>query len=535
MGKVYDAFSQALSNTIGKMFQPEPMGRTTQANYEDLRDDTLYDEYANEKNRGENLAMYTEMDETSPEFSDALDSLSDLIIQGDDVQMNGYKTVTDPNASNKAKKDDVYKIGYVIDAKVKNEAESTKIEKIIKDLEDRLELKYKLKYYIRNALKFGDYFGQIVYGEKKTSKQKVIAEILDISPDKVTIHKDAYGRLNPEKPYELIMTSTSNKPVVYLKHEMFRIQMGGVADYEYGRSIAHPARKVYQQLMAVETGMVVGRLVRSHQRYLYKIDTTNMAPDVALEFVKKIKTMMTKRKMTDKNGNLIYAKSPMTAEEDIYLPVKTKSNDDVTILKSDEFLKNIDDVMYLKDKYLRALKVQSFGSADSKGSRNAVSELQVATTQYVKSVQHLVRYSLEKLYNMELALHGISTKVMIEMPAISSILTMRTWDIERLKAETCKVYSEAKILSKEHLREYVLNLNDQQLAEEKTRDAAEEAKAIKMIELAKPPRPAVAANNPQGGGSARTTTGFKNKKLKSKGNAYTTPRNSTESIEKPTE
>lgn len=501
------------------------MRLTTLVSSADLRNDLLYEEYANEEDRLANLVQYATMDDESPEFSDALDSLSDLIIQGDDVQMNGYKTVSDPNnktnAKAKAKENATYNIGYMLDAKTPT-AEATRIEEIIKTFEDRTELKYKLKYYVRNALKYGDYFGNIIYGETVVTKQRVIAEILDIASDKITINLDIYGRLDLEKPYQLLTTSQGNELITYQKHEIFRIQMGGVADYEYGRSIAHSARKVYNQLSAIETGMVIGRLVRSHQRYLYKIDTGNWAPDVSLDYVKKVKIMMTKKKMTDKNGNLIYAKSPLTAEEDIFLPVKSKSADDVVVMKADEFLKNIDDVKYFADKYFRALKIISLGSSDSKGSRNAVAELQNSTTAYAKGVQQLIRYPLEKLYNMELKLHGINQKITIVMPEIASVLTLRKFDVERLKAEISKIYHESGVLSDEYIREYILYLNDEELATEFVRANAKKAETLSLLQLTK---------NPQGGGSARVTTQYKTKKIGKKVNNYVTPRNATETKE----
>lgn len=535
--RITEAFSNAFYNTIGKLFAEPTYGRSTLPNPDDLRNDVLYEEYAEEEGRQENLALYKTMDDESPEFCDALDSLSDLIIQGDDVQMNGYKLVSDNNSKQLANNnsDTTYNIRYALDATTPP-TEAKKIEEILKAFEARTEIKYRLKYYIRSALKYGDYFGNIIYGETVKTKQRLIAEILDISPDKIIIHRDEYGRLSKEKPYELIMASTNDEPIFYKKHEMFRIQMGGMADYEYGRSLAHSARKIYQQLVSIETGMVVGRLTRSHQRYLYKIDTSNMAPDVALEYVNKIKRAMTKKKMVDRNGNLVYTKSPLTAEEDIYLPVKKDSNDGVELLKSDEFLKNIDDVKYFKDKYERILKIKRYGSSDSKGSRNAIAELDVDVVRYVKSVQMLVRYALERLYNMELALHGIKQKVMIEMPEIASTLTLRKWDVERLRSEICQIHKEAGTLSIEYLQEKVLYLNDEELAIEKMRREEAAAAALKLMQAtaaANKPEPTepTTTKKPQGGGAVRVTTGFKPKKLKKASNTYVTVRNRTEGTE----
>lgn len=527
--KIYDAFSNAFKNTVMKLFEAPQYGKTTLPDINGLNATYIYDEYASEAGRTDSLALYEEMDNECPTFSDALDSLSDLIIQGDDVQMSGYKTVTAPNDKNvvKPKADEVYQIGYSFDAAVPI-SEAKRIEEIIKAFETRTELKYKLKYYVRNALKYGDYFGNIIYGETVKSKQKVIAEIIDLPVEKVLIHKDEYGRIHQTHPYEILsetqaaVSVNKNEPFYFTKPEIFRIQMGGTAEYEYGKSLAHSARTVYLQLKSMQSGMVVGRLTRSHQRYLYKIDTTNMAPDVALEYVNKIKKEMTKKKMVDKNGNIVYTKSPLTAEEDIFLPVKDKGTDGVELLKSDEFLKNIEDVKYFFDEFKRALKVQSFGSSDSKGSRNAVAELDVAVVRAVKAYQILLKHTLDRLYNMELALHGIKTKIMIEMPQISSLMTIRFYEVERLKAEVVKIHTEAGTLSKEYLRENYLLLNDEELAIEAARDKEEEAKAIRLVQ-ATGKQNTTNTNNPNGGGSARVTTQWKSKKNGKRSNTYVTP------------
>lgn len=531
--KILDAFSSAFKNTVMKLFTEPSYGRTTLPDITGLNATYVYDEYASEAGRTDSLALYDEMDNESPTFSDALDSLSDLIIQGDDVQMTGFKTVTAPNAKNivKPKGDEVYQIGYSLDATVPA-TEAKRIEEIIKAFEERTEIKYKLKNYIRNSLKYGDYFGNIIYGETVKSKQRVIAELIDLPAYKVLIHKDEYGRLHKDHPYEIIsetqnaLSSNKKEPIYFTKPEIFRIQMGGTAEYEYGKSLAHSARTIYQQMKSIMSGMVVGRLTRSHQRYLYKIDTTNMAPDVALEYVNKIKKEMTKKKMIDKNGNIVYTKSPLTAEEDIFLPVKDKGTDGVELLKSDEFLKNIEDVKFFFDEFKRALKVQTFGSSDSKGSRNSLAEMDISVVRAVKSFQTLTKYSLEKLYNMELALHGIKSKVTIEMPQIASLMTIRQFEIERLKAETTKIHRESGLLSKEYLRENYLLLNDEELAKEATRDKEAEAAALKLAQAGVKTS---SSNNPQGGGSARVNTGYKNKKNKTKSNAYVTPSGRNES------
>jgi hypothetical protein len=178
------------------------------------------------------------------------------------------------------------------------------------------------------------------------------------------------------------------------------------------------------------------------------------------------------------------------------------------------------------------LKVQRYGSNDTKGSRNALSEAENSTIQYIKAVQQLIRYSLERLYNMELALHGIKSKITIVMPQIASVNELRKWDISRLAAEVVSVHRQSDILSPEYLREHVLYLNDEELAleNERAKERAKEKERLLTLSKSKESEPEVKQTNlPQGGGAVRVKKNLKNKQMKTKSNSYGTPKNATES------
>ena len=140
----------------------------------------------------------------------------------------------------------------------------------------------------------------------------------------------------------------------------------GFADYGiYGKTrfemigYLEKARVPFNQLKLLETSVIIMRVVRAPERYVFRIDTGNMPREKALKYVEKIKNKMTKKQTYDpRTGNLTHEPEIMGILENFYLPQSADgrgSNID-TIGGNTAMFSELDDVYYFQKKLYRALK-----------------------------------------------------------------------------------------------------------------------------------------------------------------------------------
>lgn len=440
----------------------------------------------------ENFKLYDTMDAESPECNTALDFLADLCVQGDDVLMRGHKVIVDipDNTADKkgASGDDNYvKINVSYDAKTEKEIKKAKqINDIIKKFEKRTKIKYYLRNMVRRALKYGDDFNQIIWG-KDSKNNKMILEFYNINSLQIEFNRDKFGRMDKKKPFIPLDVNGNVLPMLQTS-EMFRIQFGSEPENKRGTSLFWACRKTYNRLDAMESGMVVARIIRSVIRYLFKVDVTGMMPDKALQYVEKIKRAFTKKLVTDANtGQSKYVKTPMSTDEDVFFPVKQKSQDDVKVLENDPYLSSIDDIKHFYYKLLLGIKYPKAATGDVSGSRNAVAEQDTYPIRYVKSLQNMIRFALEALYTLELKANGIADadiqEINIEMPEIDAVSTIRKFNVEKTRADIIKVHKEAGVLPDKYLLENIMYLSDSEMIKVEELMKSQQDADIKLAKL----------------------------------------------------
>jgi len=119
------------------------------------------------------------------------------------------------------------------------------------------------------------------------------------------------------------------------------------------------ARVPYNQLKLLETSVIIMRVVRAPERYVFRIDTGNMPREKALKYVEKIKNKMSKKQSYDpKSGNLTHEPDVMGILENFYLPQSAEGRGSSidTIGGNTNMFSELDDVYYFQKKLYRALK-----------------------------------------------------------------------------------------------------------------------------------------------------------------------------------
>ena len=140
----------------------------------------------------------------------------------------------------------------------------------------------------------------------------------------------------------------------------------GYIDYGiYGKSkfeirgYLEKARVPYNQLKLLETSVIIARVVRAPERYVFRIDTGNMPRDKALKYVEKIKTKMSKKQTYDpSSGTLNHQPEILAILENFYLPqsAEGRGSSIETIGGNTNMFSELDDIYYFQKKLYRALK-----------------------------------------------------------------------------------------------------------------------------------------------------------------------------------
>jgi hypothetical protein len=140
----------------------------------------------------------------------------------------------------------------------------------------------------------------------------------------------------------------------------------GFVDYGiYGKSrleiigYLEKARVPFNQLKLLETSVIIMRVVRAPERYVFRIDTGNMPREKALKYVEKIKNKMSKKQSYDPStGQLANEPEVMGILENFYLPQSAdgRGSSIETIGGNTNMFSELDDVYYFQKKLYRSLK-----------------------------------------------------------------------------------------------------------------------------------------------------------------------------------
>lgn len=119
------------------------------------------------------------------------------------------------------------------------------------------------------------------------------------------------------------------------------------------------AIKPYNQLSMLETSLVIYRLVRAPERFVFKIDVGNMPRDKAARYVEKMKQKLSSKESFDTNTGLIKNSSNiMSLSENFFLPTSSqgRGSDITSIGGNTGAFRDMDDIYYFQRKLYKSLK-----------------------------------------------------------------------------------------------------------------------------------------------------------------------------------
>lgn len=115
----------------------------------------------------------------------------------------------------------------------------------------------------------------------------------------------------------------------------------------------------YNQLKLLETSVIIYRIIRAPERFVFKIDTGQMPADKAMKFVQAMKDRMLKKRTYDpQTGRLTNEPEVLSILENFFIPVSSdgRGSDITTVGGNPTGFTELSDVYYFAKKLYRALK-----------------------------------------------------------------------------------------------------------------------------------------------------------------------------------
>jgi hypothetical protein len=236
----------------------------------------------------------------------------------------------------------------------------------------------------------------------------------------------------------------------------------------YGTSVLEPARRIWRQLTLLEDAMMAYRIVRAPDRRVFKIDVGNINPDDVEQFMLRIQNQMKRNMIVDpQTGRVDLRYNPMSIDEDYYIPVRGDSKTTIDTLQGGNFVGDIEDVEYLRDKLFSAIKIPASYLSRAKGGDEDKATLAQKDIRFARTIQRLQRavvselekigmihlftlgYRNEDLLNFSLALNNPSK--------ISELQELEHW---KTKFAVAAAATEG-FFSKQWIAEKIFNLSEQ--------------------------------------------------------------------------
>jgi hypothetical protein len=274
---------------------------------------------------------------------------------------------------------------------------------------DVLNIEFNLWLWTRNMCKYGDFYLHMEVAEKFGIYNVTPLSVYDMvreegqdpeNPSYVCFRIDpmviAAGGVNSR-------VKDRDGKIKFENYEIAHFRLLTDANYlPYGRSYIEPARKTYKQYVLMKDAMLLHRITRAPEKRVFTVNVGNIPPAEVDNYMQKIMQKMKKTPFIDhQTGDYNLRYNLQNMMEDFYLP--TRGNDTATKIDTIKGLEYnaIDDVNFLRDEMLAALKVPKafFGfEKDLQGKATLAAE----DIRFARTIERIQRIILSELYKMAL-------------------------------------------------------------------------------------------------------------------------------------
>ena len=357
------------------------------------------------------------------------------------------------------------------------------LKKILHNLfYDILNIEFNLWAWIRGMNKYGDYYLYLDIEEG--------VGIVNVQPISAYELEREEG-FNPENPYEVrfkLSSMSSSTNFSYGKDKNTYFPFYQIAHFRlmtdtnflpYGASLLEGARKTWKQLTLMEDAMMIHRIMRAPEKRIFKIDVGNIPPQEVDQHMRNIIDGMKKVPYIDPNtGDYNLKFNMMNMLEDYFLPVRGgQSGTEIDSLSGMEF-GGIDDIEYLKNRMMAALKVPKafIGYEEGVEGKATLAQQDIRFARTVERIQKIVLSELTKIAIVHLYSQGYENEDLVnfelELTNPSIIYEQEKVALLSEKTSLTRDLKDLKMISQEWIYKNIFNMSNDEwkLEQEKVID-----------------------------------------------------------------
>ena len=365
--------------------------------------------------------------------------------------------------------------GQVIDIKTDNE----NIKEILHNLfYDIMNIEFNLWPWVRNMVKYGDFFLHLDINEKYG-----ITNVVPLSPYEVI---RAEGE-DPENPYytkfylESIegahpyfgQKSSGKGKIEFENFQIAHFRLANDSNFlPYGKSMVESTRKIWKQLTLMEDAMLIHRIMRAPSKRVFKIDIGNIPPNEVDNYMQRIINKMKKTPFMDEQTgeyNLKYNMQNLT--EDFFMPVRgSDSGTEISELGGIDY-DSTEDIEYLKNKLLASLRVPKafLGFDENVGGKATLAAEDVRFARTIERIQRIIVSELTKIAVVHLYSQGYTDEDLVnfelELASPSTMYEQEKIELFGQKVSLARDMIQDKILPYNWVYDNVFNFSDKEKVE----------------------------------------------------------------------
>jgi len=368
--------------------------------------------------------------------------------------------------------------GQVVEIKSDNE----NIKEILHNLfYDIMNIEFNLWPWVRNMVKYGDFFLHLDINEKYG-----ITNVVPLSPYEVV---RAEGE-DPENPYytkfylESIegahpyfgQKSSGKGKIEFENFQIAHFRLANDSNFlPYGKSMIESTRKIWKQLTLMEDAMLIHRIMRAPSKRVFKIDIGNIPPNEVDNYMQRIINKMKKTPFVDETTgeyNLKYNIQNLT--EDFFMPVRGgDSGTEINELGGIDY-DSTEDVEYLKNKLLASLRVPKafLGFDENVGGKATLAAEDVRFARTIERIQRIIVSELTKIAVVHLYSQGYTDEDLVnfelELASPSTMYEQEKIELFGQKVSLARDMLQDKILPYEWIYNNVFNFSEKEKVEIET-------------------------------------------------------------------
>jgi hypothetical protein len=359
------------------------------------------------------------------------------------------------------------------------------VQKILYNLfYDVLNIEFNLWPWVRNMLKYGDFFLKLEIAEKfgvynvipynafhierqdGYDKEHPASIRFKFDPEGITA-ASSYGFYN-------VPNSANQATAIYFdNYEMSHFRLLTDTNFlPYGRSYLEPGRKLFKQYTMMEDAMLIHRIVRAPEKRIFYINVGNIAPAEVENFMQKTISKMKRTPYIDQEtGDYNLKYNMQNLLEDFYIPVR--GTDQATKIDNLGGLQydGIQDVEYLRDKLFAALKVPKafMGYEKDLTGKATLAAEDIRFARTVERIQRIMVSELTKIALVHLYAQGYTdeslTNFTLSLTTPSIIYDQERVALLKEKVDLAAQMIEQKIMSTDWIYENIFHLSEDQYDE----------------------------------------------------------------------